>query len=393
MKRYLLLPLLALLFVTACKKEEKKKYLSFDNGPTDSLTINQIQVLASHNSYHLRMDDTIYVLLHRLDSLGLLPSQYDPVKLDYTNIPFDEQFDNYNVRGLEIDIFNDPVGGQYYYRKGLSLVGLDNDSHIPELLEPGFKVLHIPDFDYKTLHITFKQSLQAIYNWSMAHPNHLPLFINVETNEETVAQSIPGLDLTQSIPYDASACDKMDEEIKAVFGENLDKVITPDEVRGTYTTLEQAALAKNWPKLASARNKVVFIMQGEAESLYKAGHSSLQGRAMFVYSSPGSPEAAFVIMNSPVGNETLIQQRVAAGYIVRTRCDGPGVEVFTNDYTQMNSAFASGAQILTTDYYKADYRAGTGAYTNYQVQLPNGDLARINAYSAADKQGLGKIGE
>lgn len=134
-------------------------------------------------------------------------------------------------------------------------------------------------------------------------------------------------------------------------------------------------------------------MQGEAESLYKAGHSSLQSRAMFVYSSPGTPEAAFVIMNDPVGNETLIQQRVAAGYIVRTRCDGPGVEVFTNDYTQMNSAFASGAQILTTDYYKADYRAGTGAYTNYQVQLPNGDLARINAYSAADKQGIGKINE
>ena len=394
MKYYAALAVLLLLGASACKKgEEKNKSFTYNNGPTDSLTINQIQILASHNSYHLLTDDTVLAFLKKLDSLGYVPSQYDPAGLDYTHLPFDEQFESYNIRGLEIDIYNDPNGGQFYYRKGLSLLGLDNKSYAPELMEPGFKVLHIPDFDYNTSYYTFKQSLQAVYNWSMAHPNHLPIFINIETKEETVSQSLPGLDLTNSIPFDADACNKMDEEIKSVFGADLAKVITPDDIRGNYATLEEAALAKNWPKLADARNKVVFIMQGAAESLYKSGHPSLQGRAMFVYASPGTPEAAFVIINGPVGNETQIQQRVAAGYIVRTRCDEPGDEVFTNDYTRMNAAFNSGAQILTTDYYKADFRAGTGNYTDYHVQLPNGQLARINAISAADKVGIGSINE
>src|SRR5205823_14888319 len=125
-----------------------------------------------------------------------------------------------------------------------------------------------------------------IYNWSVAHPNHLPLFINIETKEETVAAALPAMpDLTQAIPFDASACDKIDEEIKSIFGEALNKVITPDNVRGSYSNLEAAALAGNWPTLALSRNKVVFIMQGPAESLYKAGHPSLEGRAMFVYSN------------------------------------------------------------------------------------------------------------
>lgn len=38
------------------KKETKDKNLPivYDNGPTDSLKLNQIQIIASHNSYHLK---------------------------------------------------------------------------------------------------------------------------------------------------------------------------------------------------------------------------------------------------------------------------------------------------------------------------------------------------
>ena len=59
----------------------------------------------------------------------------------------------------------------------------------------------------------------------------------------------------------------------------------------------------------------------------------------------------------------------------------------------MNNAFESGAQIISTDYYKADSRAGTTGWTDYHVQFPNGELARINAFSAADKLTLGVIKE
>lgn len=396
MKSYFALLVACIFIVTgSCKKEPKEKTgpTVYDNGPTDSLKLNQIQVIASHNSYHLKTDSSVFAWMSTADSLGILPAQYSPKGIDYTHLPIEQQCNDYNVRGLEIDFYNDPIGGRFYYRQGMSMIGLSNDSHVEALKQPGFKVVHIPDFDFNTNYFTFKQALTAVYNWSVSHPNHLPVFINIETKEETVAGALPGVqDLTHAIPFDADACDKIDEEIKSIFGDALNKVITPDKVRGSYSTLEAAALAGNWPTLAVARNKVVFIMQGPAESLYKSGHYSLQGRAMFVYSSPGTPEAAFVIMNNS-SQVTQIQNLVRQGYIVRTRADDGTTQARVGDYTDMNNAFVSGAQIISTDYYKADARAGTPGWTDYHVQFPNHELARIDSFSAADKMNLGTIKE
>lgn len=396
MKPYLFLLALIICFAGSCKKETKSKDqlpFGYDNGPTDSLKLNQIQVIASHNSYRLRTNDSIFNWMTNAMNLGILPAQYDPKGIDYTHLPVEQQMSDYQVRGLELDIYNDPQGGNFYYRQGMYMVGLSKDSQVPELMEPGFKILHIPDFDFNTNYYTFKQGLTAVYNWSVAHPNHLPIFINIETKEETVGDALPGIpDLAHAVPYNASACDKMDEEIKAVFGDALNKVITPDKVRGSYASLEEAALAGNWPTLAEARNKVVFIMEGAAESIYKAGHTSLQGRAMFVYSTPGTAEAAFVIMNNS-SQVAQIRSRVQQGYIVRTRADDGTTEARTGDYSQMNNAFNSWAQIVSTDYYKADARAGTTGWTDYHVRFPNGELARIDSISATDKINLGIIKE
>lgn len=378
-----------------CRKNETKiTDKGFDNGPTDSLKMNEIQIIASHNSYHLKTDETVFNWLKSLDSLGLLPSGLDPDEIDYIHETYENQLNLYNVRGLEIDIYNDPVGGQYYYQMGRFLAGGSADSHNPDLNLPGFKVIHIVDFDFNSHHTTFKQTLQAIYNWSAAHPNHLPIFINIETKEETVAAALPAVpNLTQSIPYNAAAADLIDEEIKSVFGNDLKKVITPDKIRGNYPTLREAVLAGNWLTLAEARNKVVFIMQGAAESYYKAGHPSLQGRAMFVYADPNSDEAAFVILNNAKASKTTIQQRVQEGFMVRTRSDAGTTQARNGDYSSMNAAFESGAQIISTDYYRPDARAGTPGWTNYKVQFPNGELARINPVSAAEKLNWGKIKE
>lgn len=49
----------------------------------------------------------------------------------------------------------------------------------------------------------------------------------------------------------------------------------------------------------------------------------------------------------------------------------------------MNAAFASGAQIISTDYYRPDPRYLTDtAWTDFTVQFPNNELARINDISA-----------
>ncbi len=60
-------------------------------------------------------------------------------------------------------------------------------------------------------------------------------------------------------------------------------------------------------------------MEGSAEEIYAQGHPSFQNRAMFVVSSPGKPEAAFILEDDPLKRQAEIKQEVALGYIARTR--------------------------------------------------------------------------
>jgi hypothetical protein len=386
---------LTVLVVASCKKEEKNNNaqdIAEQEHIDTTLRMNQIQIIASHNSYRLKTYQPLFDAVQNLSSL--LPAQYNPEGWDYSHLPFNVQFDQYKVRGLEIDIYNDPAGGQFYYYRGNSILLRESDtSHVPELLQPGFKVLHIPDVDYMTMYYTFKSALQAVKEWSDAHPKHVPIFINVEAKGSTVKDILPALNFTPAVPFDAAAADALDDEIKSVFGSGLEKVITPDKVRGNYATLREAVLAGNWPLLKEARGKVVFIMQGDLVSHYEQGHASLQGRACFTFANPASDEAAFVILNSAKSQEQQITERVTEGFIVRTRSDGDTQQARTGDYSSMEAAFRSGAQITSTDYYKPDERAGQPGWTDFQVKFPNGELARINPVSAAGLQNIGVIKE
>jgi len=75
-------------------------------------------------------------------------------------------------------------------------------------------------------------------------------------------------------------------------------MITPDDVRGNYGTLNEAVLAGKWPELSDARNKVVFLMdQKKMGPVYLEGHPSLKGRILFTNADPGTPDAAFIEQN------------------------------------------------------------------------------------------------
>ncbi len=357
-------------------------------GAADELKLNQIQIIASHNSYHMRTDKAVLRFLKGLHNMHLLPHGLNPDELDYTNVPLSVQLEKYGVRGLELDVNNDPTGGRFADRRGLAWVWKRSKSKDPDMKQPGFKLIHITDFDFNSTNATFVGALREIKKWSDEHPDHLPVFINVETKTEATGDMVPQLHkLAKSAPFDSAAAAALDKEVKSVFGDNLGGVITPDQVRGTYATLEAAALAGHWPTLKDARGKVVFIIDGDDKSreVYQKGHPSYTGRAMFAYSKPGTPEAAFVIVNDP-DNAPRIQQYVKQGYIVRSRCDEGTMEARTGDYTQMRKAMTSWAQIISTDYYKPDDRAGKKGWTNYQVKFPNGELARIDSISAEGKE-------
>jgi len=102
-----------------------------------TLRTNQVQVLATHNSYHIEQD---------------APIQSSPTT-QYTHAPLDQQLD-LGVRGFEIDVVNAPDGS--------------------------FPVVHTPVVDATSNCTPLAQCLQVIRTWSDAHPGHVPIFVLIE---------------------------------------------------------------------------------------------------------------------------------------------------------------------------------------------------------------------
>lgn len=151
-----------------------------------------------------------------------------------------------------------------------------------------------------------------------------------------------------------------------------DELITPDDMRGHYATLNAAARAGKWPTLGKARGKVIFLMdQRPMESVYTEGHPSLRGRVIFTNGTPGKPDAAFTEANdfTPAAIDKLVRE----GYLVRTRTDANTVQARTNDTTRRDAVMKSGAQILSTDYPR-----GEAAPSGYVVGFPGSLMARCN---------------
>ena len=336
--------------------------------------MNQVQVTGSHNSYKQDIDPELFAFLKRRYG-----SRLDG--LDYSQRPIEEQL-NSGLRSLELDIVNDPKGGLYANPLGLAL---EKEHHLksgapydPEGLmkKPGFKVLHVPDIDFRANAYTFAAELEKLKTWSEAHPRHLPIVITMNAKDE----GLKGAGMAVPLKFDAAAFDAWDQEIAAGLGR--DKLIEPDDVRGQYPTLESAVLAQSWPKLGEARGKFLFVLdeQGQKRSTYTTGHPSLKRRVMFVNVKEGSPEAAFRIVNDAKIDCRYIQYLVRSGYYVRTRADADTVEARHNDFTRQREALISGAQVISTDYYVPDLRISR-QYRFFQA-------ARWNALQLPDTRPL-----
>ena len=314
----------------------------------DDVPINQIQVIGSHNSYKQSIDPKLFKFLAGRDSVGMS-------KIDYSHIPLTDQL-NLGLLNLEIDVYADEKGGKFAHPQGLTWVkgqapyDVDN-----EMTVPGFKVFHIPDIDFRSNCLTLSGCLIHLKTWSDEHPHHLPVFITIEPKDGQPK----GRKFTEPEPFTKETFDELDRAFLTYLGRKY--IITPDDVRGKYATLNKAATHQNWPRLKDAKGKFLFILDAHdhKRDLYIEDHPSLKGRVLFADAEAGTPEAAAMIMNNSV--EDHITAMVKKGYIVRTFGDGGTEEVRRNDKTNFEAAKASGAQIITTDYYqksthfKSDY--------------------------------------
>jgi len=335
------------------------------------IRLNQIQVLGTHNSYKLSPAPAL------IESLDEHRSGWASDIL-YSHRPLTEQLAFLGIRQFELDVFADPDGGLYAEPAGALLAEDRSFVNSAEMLEPGFKVLHSQDVDYRSTCLSLKSCLKEIHDWSIANPAHFPIMIMLEMKDAQRAQFGP-ITYTRPVAIDEENIFQIDEEIWAVFSRM--HVITPDQVRGSYSSLEQAVTTTGWPTLAESRGKVLFALDntGSHRDAYLSRSADLQGRAMFVSSRPGEPTAGFIKMNDVIADFELIQSYVAAGFLVRTRSDIPTSEARSGSTVRRDRALASGAQYVSTDY--PEYSPFGSAYI---VELPETEgNARCNPVAAS----------
>lgn len=334
--------------------------------------LDEIQVIGTHNSYHLEPSAaaktwrTSELIRRELPALAALAVEYSHVSLT-------EQLERLGVRQLELDL------------------------HLPP--QPGgeFLVRHLPVFDDCSNTPTLSAALREIRAWSRAHPRHVPVFVQLELK---MARALP-FPLEQiedrelraqlaALPppraWSEEDFSALEATIRAVF--SVDELITPDSVRSDAPTLRDAIRGRGWPLLDAVRGRVLFTLdnEGELRDRYLGSAVDGHGRLLFVSVPPEHSAAAWMKLNDPVRDFACIQELVRAGFIVRTRADEELREAKAHATTHGDSALrhgdvisplrsdralASGAQIVSTDFPASDPRHGT-----YVVRLPGGVVAR-----------------
>jgi len=288
------------------------------------LRLNQIQMLATHNSYHLRPAAAMLK--------AAIAIRKDAKEWDYSRQPLDQQLEA-GVRSFELDLHLGPQGWQ---------------------------VMHVPTFDPGTTVATFADALAVISTWSEAHPGHVPISLLLELKSEGYA-----LNKAFRKPM-AEDLLLLDSALRSGLG--AERLLVPDDVRESHATLWEAVSSDGWPTLSRVAGKVFAILheRGENRAAYLAGHESLEGRAMFVESDLGQPHSAVLIRNDPT--DPQIAELAREGYLIRTRVDSQG-EVSAE---RRATGLASGAQLLTTDYPPGE-ETSQRAFT-----LPDGAVVRVN---------------
>lgn len=305
------------------------------------LLLNQIQVIGTHNSYHLCPSEIM------LETAASVTDEAASMK--YSHDPLDVQLDN-GVRSFELDI---------------------------QPFADGFHVFHVPILDDGSTCPIFRDCLGTVYAWSERHPDHVPVSFLLEF--KLVESLLAGKPLLKT---DATMLEMLEQEILSAIPR--DRILTPDDVRGDFPTLSAAVRERGWPALDESRGKFFFIVHDREElrGAYTESRPSLQGRIMFVNSSPDQPDGAVSIVDNPYSDK--IPDYIAKGMLVRVRADAGLVQGSSGDTKKREAALASGAHIISTDFPRGKRNPATG----YCVEFPGGAEARNNPVNAPSDRAL-----
>lgn len=321
-------------------------------GPSDpeerSIRINEKQWIGTHNSYHIAPDPVAMAIIG-------LAAPGEARSNDCTQRPLEEQLEELGMRHFELDLFHDPDGTLYRsplcYQmattQGANVPAFDPDQ---KLSQKGIKVLHSPDFDFRTHVYTLRDALSQFARWMEKHPDGGPIFVLLELKSQSFSPA------TVPLPWTSEAIEGLEKSILEVF--SRDRILTPDDIRAGRPTLRDAVKGIGWPTLAESRGKIVFLLdnEGEQRSTYLAKSEILENRLLFASVPATHPAAAWMKRNDPIGSYDEIVALVDQGFLVRTRADSGTIESRTNNTKRRDLAIKSGAQLISTDYPEPDTR-------------------------------------
>ncbi|XZE20586.1 Ca2+-dependent phosphoinositide-specific phospholipase C [Pirellulaceae bacterium SH449] len=322
-----------------------------------TLRLNEIQMVGTHNSYHIEPD-----AFTRKVIASTVPREADAI--EYTHRPLIEQLDELKMRHFELDLYLDPKGSLFRAPSMWKLAqsasaDVPDWPHASDMSKPGTKILHSPDFDYRSTLASLREALELLNSWSNRNPSHVTIFLLLELKSDSFSP------LTKPLKWTESDIDQLEHDILSTIPRN--KTLTPDDLRAGKPTLRDAVQNVGWPTFESQRGKFVFLLdnEGAERELLLRRSEILEGRLLFASVSPNHPAAAWMKRNDPISQFADIQNLVKQGFLVRTRADADTIASRTNDATRRQKAIESGAQLISTDYPEPDTR-----FSDYCVKLP-----------------------
>ncbi|MDA1008670.1 MAG: Ca2+-dependent phosphoinositide-specific phospholipase C [Planctomycetota bacterium] len=330
------------------------------------LRLNEIQVLGSHNSYHLKPMVDLYRFFDRRAG-----------QWEYSHRPLTEQLELLGIRAFELDLFVDDE--THRFARPIGVLGRSTNAAFDL---PGIKVLHVPDLDQGSTCPTLAGCLNDLAAWSVTHPTHLPVFVMLECVHTSAGKNGP-IEFVQAAPWTPVDLLELEETVRESF--SPEQLIHPDLVRRDSATLHQGILKYGWPEVDAVRGRFMFIVTNTSRVIdaYQVIHPQLRGALLFVEATPPSDNAAFIVINNPISQKQEIEAAANQGLIVRTRADADLEEGRRGDTARRTEALDGRAVIVSTDFPEPR----PSLKTDYVVTIPSATNARVHPFARHPRAG------
>lgn len=271
--------------------------------------LNDIQVLGTHNSYHIQ------------SKFAFHPSH------KYTHLSLSDQLEKRGMRAFELDVHQ-------------------------SVLSPDLSVYHIGLIDGKTSCAKFKDCLRELRAWSDLHPDHVPIFVWIEIKDDTGGTQF-------------SNFDQVDLEIQDVLG---DRLIIPDHVRKGHESLQEAVQSEGWPTLSESRGRFMFMLDQDERTSYRYLHGkSLEGRVMFPRASEATMDEPWAVV-AKTAPGPFHDEVMARNFLVSDNVCSAG-DLPNDCFARLEKARSAGTHLLMDDF---EGGADAQKNAEYFVRFPDG---------------------